>query len=75
MSHSHASNQTLYGLLVENIPDHTIRLALIEATFRSTRNYSTCILSSMLQQREALTDFRRSVGIGVMQKKTKNSTH
>ena len=66
MSHSHASDQTLYGLLVENIPDHTIRLALIEATLWSTCNYSASILSSMLQQRETLTDLRRSVGVGVM---------
>lgn len=45
MSDSHGSNQLSKALLVEDVPDHTVGLALEEPSLRSASNDSTGVLS------------------------------
>lgn len=51
MPNTHPAIQTFDGVFVEDITNHPVGLALIEATSGATGDYTTGILASMLQQR------------------------
>lgn len=66
MTNAHSANEPLDRLLIEDIPDHTVRLALVETPLGPASDYSAGILASVLQERQTLADLRRSVQAGVV---------
>jgi hypothetical protein len=54
MSDSHPPFQTCYSLCIENIPDHSVRLDLVEAPSRATCNDTRCILPTTLRYQQAV---------------------
>jgi hypothetical protein len=69
VSDSHSSYQSSDGIGIKDIPDHSVRLALVESSFRTTGNDTACILPSMLKKSESLADLRSYVQMGVVKKK------
>jgi len=66
MTDSHPTNQSQYGILREHIANHPIRLALIQSAPRPTCDDPACILSTVLQEGQALTYLGRGVGGGIV---------
>lgn len=56
MSDPHAAGERGQSIGVKDIPDHAIRLALVEASLRPASDDTTRILASMLEKREALAN-------------------
>lgn len=51
MANTHPAIQTFDGILVEDITNHPIGLALVKAASGTTGDYATGILAAMLQKR------------------------
>lgn len=61
MSNTHTTNQPGDGTIIKDISDHSVGLALVEATLGTTSDNPTCILTTVLQKGEALRYFRCSI--------------
>lgn len=75
VSDAHTTNQPGDGISIEDIPDHSVGFALVEAAFGTASDDTTRILAAVLQEGQALRDFRGSIDGGVMQEKAKDTTH
>jgi hypothetical protein len=75
VANAHATDEPGYRVIVEDVPNHPIGFALEKAALRSTGDNTTCILTSVLQKRKALCNFRGNVHGWVMEEKTKSATH
>lgn len=67
VSDTHTPLQRAQALGIKDVSNHSVRLALIETTFGSAGDDPTCILTSVLQQAQALADFGPRIYIWVLQ--------
>ena len=70
MTDTHSADEPGEGGGVKDVPDHSVRLALVETTLWSTGYDTAGILTSMLEKRETLADLLCDVDRGVMRKYT-----
>lgn len=48
VSDSHPADEPSKRLIIENIPDHSVRFALVETAFGTAGDDTTCILTAVL---------------------------
>lgn len=65
MSHTHPSLQSRNRRRVKDIPDHTVRLDLVETPARPAGNDTGRILTTVYQSRTLIS--RREVGLPMLQ--------
>jgi hypothetical protein len=70
MSNAHASDQTLYTGLGEDVPDHTVALALIQSTPGTGGNDTTGVLSSVLEEHGTVQKLSGGHAVVIGQKQT-----
>lgn len=58
MSDAHPANESRYSVVGEHIADHAISLALVQPASRTARDDPACVLSPVLQERQALAYLR-----------------
>jgi hypothetical protein len=75
MSDAHSTDEGADRVRVEDVADHTVRLALVEAALLPARHDPARILPAMLEEREPLADLRGDVDAGVGEDEAKNSAH
>ena len=66
MSDAHSAPQSRDRIRIEHIFDHAIALTLVEATLRPTADDSARILTSVLQEGQALANLERDIEITVV---------
>ncbi|KAJ2988730.1 hypothetical protein NUW54_g9018 [Trametes sanguinea] len=69
MAYTHPANQPGDRGGVEDISDHSIGLALVEASFRPAGDDAARILAAVLEKGETFADLRSSIDRGVVQEK------
>lgn len=72
---AHPAVQGGQCLSVEDVSDHAVGLALIEASLGPASDDTTRILTAMLEERETFTDLRRRLLSRVMEDETANAAH
>ena len=75
MTDTHASNEMSESALVEDVSDHAVGFALIEATLVATSHDTTCILTSVLKKRETFVYFCSTVDVWVVKQESENAAH
>ena len=66
--------ETADGACIENVMNHTITLALVQASFGRTRNHAARILASMLEKAEIFTDLHSCILALIGQQQAHNTT-
>jgi len=61
MANAHSANKLRDRVYVKDIPHHAIRFDLVEAPLMSTSDYTSSVLTAMLQHRESLDYFSRDI--------------
>ena len=67
MADTHPADESGNGCGVEDISDHAVRLALVEAALRATCHDAARILAAMLEEREPFADLCGSIQGGIME--------
>lgn len=75
MSDTHVPSEPAETTRVENIPDHSICLALVESSLVSARHDTRCVLPAMLQEGETLVDLRCGGLVLLRQQQGHDSAH
>lgn len=75
MSYAHSPDQRAQCVLIEDVANHAIRLALVKFALMTASDYPTCVLTTVLQQGKTLANLGRSWHIRVMEQQPKNAAH
>jgi hypothetical protein len=75
MPHAHPPDQGPNGVRVEDIANHAIRLALVEAALGAAGDDAARILTAVLEEREPLADLGGSVDGRVGEQEPKHTAH
>ena len=67
MANTHASDKPGQRGRVKDVPDHAVRLALVQAALVTACDDAASVLAAMLEQAESFADLGRCDGFGVVQ--------
>lgn len=75
MPNTHSADESGDRFFIEDITNHTVRLALVEATFRPTGDDPASVLASMLEKSQSFAYFLGCIDVRVVQEKTETPAH
>jgi hypothetical protein len=75
MTHAHPSNQGADGVRIEDVADHAVCLALVEATLGTAGDDPARILAAVLEKCEPFADVGRSMDTRVGEQEPKHAAH